>query len=173
MLSTEPVTMYTNPARFSGSTNRPMRSASGTEELPAHFSKDLLLAPIGMLGPHTSALDVPRRPIEGSGHGPPLVRCHRRKEAHLLGIRSIVGEPGYPLVLAQGHRPESIARFGAGVGGGGGIRTPGTFRFNGFQDRRLKPLGHSSAHRPVGLPQARLSSLPARLRGPALARTGG
>ncbi len=29
-------------------------------------------------------------------------------------------------------------------GGGGGIRTPGTLRFSGFQDRRLKPLGHSS-----------------------------
>ena len=29
-------------------------------------------------------------------------------------------------------------------GGGGGIRTPGTLRHNGFQDRRLKPLGHTS-----------------------------
>ena len=28
--------------------------------------------------------------------------------------------------------------------GGGGIRTPGTFRYSGFQDRHLKPLGHSS-----------------------------
>ena len=28
--------------------------------------------------------------------------------------------------------------------GAGGIRTPGTFRYNGFQDRRLKPLGHCS-----------------------------
>jgi hypothetical protein len=30
------------------------------------------------------------------------------------------------------------------VGRGGGIRTPGTFRFNGFQDRRDRPLCHSS-----------------------------
>ena len=32
-----------------------------------------------------------------------------------------------------------------GVGGGsGGIRTHGTFRFAGFQDQCLKPLGHAS-----------------------------
>ena len=30
-------------------------------------------------------------------------------------------------------------------GGGGGIRTPGELPHNGFQDRRLRPLGHSSA----------------------------
>ena len=30
--------------------------------------------------------------------------------------------------------------------GAGGIRTPGTFRYNGFQDRRLKPLGHCSIY---------------------------
>ncbi len=29
-------------------------------------------------------------------------------------------------------------------GGEGGIRTPGPLRVNGFQDRRLKPLGHLS-----------------------------
>ena len=28
--------------------------------------------------------------------------------------------------------------------GGGGIRTPGDFRHNGFQDRRIKPLCHPS-----------------------------
>ena len=28
--------------------------------------------------------------------------------------------------------------------GGTGIRTPGEFPHDGFQDRRLKPLGHSS-----------------------------
>ncbi len=27
---------------------------------------------------------------------------------------------------------------------GGGIRTPGTLRYNGFQDRRIRPLCHSS-----------------------------
>ncbi len=31
-------------------------------------------------------------------------------------------------------------------GGGGGIRTPGGFRHNGFQDRRIRPLCHPSAH---------------------------
>ena len=29
-------------------------------------------------------------------------------------------------------------------GGEGGIRTPGTFQFNGFQDRRIRPLCHLS-----------------------------
>ena len=29
-------------------------------------------------------------------------------------------------------------------GGGGGIRTPGSLRFNGFQDRRIRPLCHPS-----------------------------
>ena len=32
------------------------------------------------------------------------------------------------------------------ITGAGGIRTPGTFRYNGFQDRRLKPLGHCSTY---------------------------
>ncbi len=27
---------------------------------------------------------------------------------------------------------------------GGGIRTPGTSRYNGFQDRRIRPLCHAS-----------------------------
>ena len=33
--------------------------------------------------------------------------------------------------------------------GGGGIRTPGTLRYSGFQDRHLKPLGHSSEPLPA------------------------
>ena len=35
-----------------------------------------------------------------------------------------------------------IGRF---LGGDRGIRTPETFRFNGFQDRRYRPLSHISA----------------------------
>jgi hypothetical protein len=31
------------------------------------------------------------------------------------------------------------------IGGDGGIRTPGTSRYNGFQDRRIRPLCHISA----------------------------
>ena len=30
------------------------------------------------------------------------------------------------------------------VRGGGGIRTPGTFQYNSFQDCRHRPLGHAS-----------------------------
>jgi hypothetical protein len=41
-------------------------------------------------------------------------------------------------------RPEHI-RSRNFSGGGTGIRTPGTFRHNSFQDCRLQPLGHSSA----------------------------
>lgn len=32
-----------------------------------------------------------------------------------------------------------------GFGGERGIRTPGTLQFNGFQDRRIRPLCHFSA----------------------------
>ena len=32
---------------------------------------------------------------------------------------------------------------------GGGIRTPGAFQLNGFQDRRIRPLCHSSLIYPV------------------------
>ena len=38
-------------------------------------------------------------------------------------------------------------------GGGGGIRTPGGSPHNGFQDRRLKPLGHPSMKHPCTISQ--------------------
>ena len=38
----------------------------------------------------------------------------------------------------------AIARLDTKNGGEGGIRTPGTFQFNGFQDRRIRPLCHLS-----------------------------
>ncbi len=38
---------------------------------------------------------------------------------------------------SPGYLPRLICR-------GGGIRTPGTSRYNGFQDRRIRPLCHSS-----------------------------
>jgi hypothetical protein len=40
-----------------------------------------------------------------------------------------------------------IPRQGRGIisfGGERGIRTPGTFQYNGFQDRRIRPLCHLS-----------------------------
>ena len=42
------------------------------------------------------------------------------------------------------HRRTACRRLS--LTGAGGIRTPGAFRHNGFQDRRLKPLGHCSTH---------------------------
>ena len=36
---------------------------------------------------------------------------------------------------------------GIGAGGGGGIRTHGTLRLSGFQDRRIRPLCHPSVNR--------------------------
>ena len=40
------------------------------------------------------------------------------------------------------HNQKKAARWGGFFvyGGGPGIRTPGTSRFNGFQDRRFRPL---------------------------------
>ena len=37
-----------------------------------------------------------------------------------------------------------IALIGPKPCGGGEIRTPGTFQYDGFQDRSIKPLWHSS-----------------------------
>src|SRR5690606_17666395 len=50
--------------------------------------------------------------------------------------------------LKQKTTPPSSA-WSSLVRRGGGIRTPGTFRFNGFQDRRIRPLCHSSVFRPL------------------------
>ena len=50
-----------------------------------------------------------------------------------------------PLSAAAAHHGRSHpSHQGSLPTGAGGIRTPGTFRYNGFQDRRLKPLGHCS-----------------------------
>ena len=54
-----------------------------------------------------------------------------------LGVQLLSREPDSaalaPLHAVTFHRGE------------GGIRTPGELPHNGFQDRRLRPLGHSSA----------------------------
>ena len=48
-----------------------------------------------------------------------------------------------PQAKASGFISEAEVSFG----GEGGIRTPGRLPFNGFQDRRFRPLSHlSSAH---------------------------
>ncbi len=39
----------------------------------------------------------------------------------------------------------SASRVNQGDGGEGGIRTHGTFRYNGFRDRPIRPLWHLSA----------------------------
>ncbi len=60
-------------------------------------------------------------------------------------------------------------------GGEGGIRTPGTLRYNGFQDRRFRPLSHLSGIRcryclQVLISAAQISS---KLGNPYLARNSG
>ncbi len=47
-------------------------------------------------------------------------------------------------------------------GGGSRIRTHGAFRHNGFQDRRLQPLGHPSKKR------TNYNESPLRAQGPGL-----
>ena len=48
-------------------------------------------------------------------------------------------------ISGQEKRPlRYIAKAFDDFCGGGGIRTPGTFRYDGFQDRSIKPLWHSS-----------------------------
>ena len=45
-------------------------------------------------------------------------------------------------------------------GGERGIRTPGTFRLNGFQDHRIRPLCHLSAGRGEGIDLSWLMASP-------------
>src|SRR3989339_374862 len=44
----------------------------------------------------------------------------------------------------HGYNHEKAGFWGKNANGGERIRTPGTFRHNGFQDRHHQPLGHSS-----------------------------
>ena len=52
----------------------------------------------------------------------------------------------YPKYIYWNARAHPLPRH---VGGGSGIRTHGPFRISGFQDRRLRPLGHPSGCRLV------------------------
>jgi hypothetical protein len=45
---------------------------------------------------------------------------------------------------AQIKNPHALPAGFYNLCGGRGIRTPGTLRYNGFQDRRIRPLCHSS-----------------------------
>ncbi len=57
------------------------------------------------------------------------------------------GLPGKKGGTMPGPR-DSIERIAA-LNGERGIRTPGILRYSGFQDRRLKPLGHLSGRRRI------------------------
>jgi hypothetical protein len=48
------------------------------------------------------------------------------------------------LGLQPNKKTRSFDRAFWSLCGGRGIRTPGTLRYNGFQDRRIRPLCHSS-----------------------------
>ncbi len=55
--------------------------------------------------------------------------------AYWMVYRKIVGN----------KKPMLINNMGSNIGGGGEIRTHGRSPYDGFQDRCLQPLGHSSA----------------------------
>ncbi len=58
------------------------------------------------------------------------------------GLCPLRVEPvGYPL---GGRQPFFFASLRRRAGGSGGIRTPGRLPYGGFQNRCLRPLGHSS-----------------------------
>gem|GEM_PF-6525134 len=78
------------------------------------------------------------------------------------GHNSLAGSPFQPLM----HRSRTgnplrylnkhnLFRAQSQTFGAGGIRTPGTLRHNGFQDRILKPLGHRSIDESHFVPYAR------------------
>ena len=88
-------------------------------------------APLASLA---SSLLSPRRPGETPSGSNPLPLLISRKVSSRPQIRIFTCSTVQMLKCSVGQRPT----------GAGGIRTPGTFRYNGFQDRRLKPLGHCS-----------------------------
>src|SRR5262245_3746489 len=52
----------------------------------------------------------------------------------------------YPINRLAGGCLQPLGHLSTGTAGGGSrIRTHGALRLSGFQDRRLKPLGHPSA----------------------------
>jgi hypothetical protein len=53
----------------------------------------------------------------------------------------------YPVGIARNSQAKKS--YGFFSNGAGGIRTPGTLRHNGFQDRLLQPLGHRSLNYPL------------------------
>lgn len=58
-----------------------------------------------------------------------------------------------------GNLASGFSSFEEKNGGGGGIRTPGTLRLSGFQDRRDRPLCHLSGDRENALRNAKLVEL--------------
>ena len=65
--------------------------------------------------------------------------------ALLLGSKGSQKPFESPIYLLSTQLPVNINFTGYMlIFGAGGIRTPGTLRFNGFQDRLLQPLGHRS-----------------------------
>jgi hypothetical protein len=75
----------------------------------------------------------------------------------LYACGSAVRQPRYasnPWVLIP------LLVLGIKNGGERGIRTPGTFRLNGFQDHRIRPLCHLSAGRWEGIDSGSLKSSP-------------
>ena len=75
-----------------------------------------------------------------------------RTPGTLSGHNSLAGSPIRPLSHRSKDHCSGVLRSktpkskiqGIFDNGAGGIRTPGTFRHNGFQDRLLQPLGHRS-----------------------------
>ncbi len=57
--------------------------------------------------------------------------------------------PGLPRFSMDTKKPEDFIFRLPQICGEKGIRTPGTFPFNGFQDRRIRPLCHLSF--PIGI----------------------
>ena len=63
----------------------------------------------------------------------------------------------YPalMIRSKKNRPQEAVLL---YGGGPGIRTPGTSRFNGFQDRRFRPLSQPTEARIIAA-SSRVASL--------------
>lgn len=83
----------------------------------------------------------PLRPSQGRSSG-----AGTKFERERFGPRRSPTQPPALLtgLVTASVVSEGLAKFLNAVGGGGGIRTPGELPHGGFQNRCLRPLGHSS-----------------------------
>ena len=108
----------------------------------AQSSKPIDNGPVTTTSPH--AEKHPRHRSRGALASPPKGGKCERGESPLSQSKSSNRNSPPPQPAPDGSYAISPVSGTLDPSGGRGIRTPGPFRVNGFQDHRLQPLGHPS-----------------------------